>query len=143
MFIHPQATTGMLMTGNKAGSNAGDWQIRITNTTLDFFYDNATTLSVASAVVPGTWMTLIVRLSAGGAEVFRDGVLKGSNATAGNVGGNEQAIRVGLQTNGGEPYKFLLSAVGITNTAVTADEQAAIEAYLAAEYADITFTNLS
>lgn len=144
VLLHPQAVTGILASGNKIGSNPGDWQITLNpNGQVIFFYDNVTNLTVSSAFPLGKWFTLVVRLDATGAQVYVDGALKGSNAVPGVIGGNDQAIRIGYNTNNASPLKFLMAAAGIYNVAITDTELAQLTTYFADIYPALSFTFVS
>lgn len=106
----------VLVTGNASGSNAGDWQIDINNTTnrgVDFFYDNLTTIGTANAdrngeIQLGEWTHIAVTLGVGGAKVYLNGVEKASSATTGTIGATGRLLRLGLQSTGSSAFTGML-----------------------------------
>lgn len=100
-----EATTAaqILVSGNKAGSNAGDWQIStLSGNHLRFFYNNGTSLDTTDTAVwtQNVWFFAAFVLDTGGARIRIDGTTVKSNATGGTLGGNGQEIRVGMQSDG-------------------------------------------
>lgn len=96
-------TQMILVSQNKTGSNAGDWQLDVqTDGTLQFYYDNATSLKTTKKVRVGEWFHVCATLQddpLGGAAIYVNGQEWASNTTDGVVGGNSQVIRIGLQSN--------------------------------------------
>ncbi len=98
----------MLLSGNAAGANAGDWQISIeANAAIRFAYNStgttlATLDTTADAVRRGEWFHVAVVLKSGGggfAKVYLNGLQAATTTTLGSLGGNDQEIRLGLQSN--------------------------------------------
>ena len=95
------STGSILVTGNKVGSNAGDWQINIyTDDKVQYFYNNATSLySDIDVLAPNDYKIVATQLTGSGAEIFVNNNSVGSNGTTGVFGGNGQDLRIGRQTN--------------------------------------------
>lgn len=123
-YLRSSEDTEVLITGNKAGSNAGDWQVsQLAGRAIRFFYDNATSLDTGTSIFSlNTWFSVFCTLNAGGATIYVDGVAVNSNATAGVVGGNGQDVRIGRQTNDSGELDGRMRMGGIWNRALAPSE---------------------
>ncbi len=118
------ALDDILITGNKAGGNAGDWQVNeFSGNNIRFFYDNATSLdTTGNEFTTGTWHSIVCRLSPAGASIWFAGQQVKSNGVAGVVGGNGQNVRVGRQTNDSGEFDGRVAAAAMWDRALAPSE---------------------
>lgn len=121
----------VILTGNKSGSNAGDWQIGLTTgatNTFSFFYDNATTLTCTSALDQNSVSVITCVLTNGASAEFFG--YPTSNTTSGSIGGNSQKLRMALQTTGTTPFVGTMYYVLIYSRTLTPSELFSVHTYL-------------
>lgn len=129
-WVKPTALAegAILVTGNASGSNAGDWQIDIDHTGdrgVDFFYNNATTISTHTSsrngeLQLGEWAHIACTLGAGGAKIYVNGIERASSATTGTIGASGRALRLGAQTTGANFFTGMIRDFRVYNAIDTA-----------------------
>lgn len=127
----------MLLSGNKSGANAGDWQLNIeANGAVRFAYNSTgvtlvTLDTAAGRIRRGEWFHLAAALKSGGsgyAKIYVNGIERATSATTGVLGGNGQEIRIGLQSNDDNDFTGKAHDVRFYNAALAADVIAAMAA---------------
>lgn len=138
LVIMDSAFDSIIISGNKAGSNAGDWQLYIGDYgDIQFKYNNmSVTLSTSGDAVPyGVWTTIVLRWDSGGAEIWIDGSLEASNANGASIGpSGDSQLYLGEQSIGGDNCHMIVGEWGIYDSAVSDADRQDLESYLAARF---------
>lgn len=96
------AEDDILISGNKPGSNAGDWQFNLRGDHgIRLFYNNGIFFDTpANSISTITWHDLVATQDGDDAIIYIDGVRIVSDPRSGVIGGNGQNVRIGIQSTG-------------------------------------------